>query len=434
MAFASVGSLGGVASKTADQGTFSNSITAGASVGDLVVVAIATDNFSASDGTTSDIASVTDSRSNTYSLGYAYTNGQGSNQNGATVAIYYSVLTTALQTNDLISANYSNASVHDASAMRVWRFTFSGTLAVEATNFAVADGAGCGSLNATTANIACLRVRAVAIESPTAAFATATASWTTMGSSNTSGGGGASNMGCSAEFIISTGTGSASNPGTQTAADNASVYVAFKEATGDVTVGLTGTSATASPQNVVPNTDKALSGQEGTSSIGILSVAIDKALSTQLLTASAGTLTPSIVVALVGTSATASPGTVTASVGGADVTVALTGQSMTISSGLLAPDILIIMSGQGITTTMGVLLPDTAKAMTGQEIASAIGSLTVSTATALSGQVLTPAAGSLAVAISKALDGQSISASIGTITVEGSAVIRALQLALLGVG
>ncbi len=392
MAFASVGSLGGVASKTANQATFSNSITAGASVGDLVVVAIATDNFWSGDATTTDISSITDARGNTYTLGYGYTNGQGASQAGASVAIYYSVLTTALQTNDLVTASFFNNTAHDASAMRVWRFTFTGGITIEATNFAVADAAGCGSLDATTANIECLRVRAVGIEGPTAAFATATGSWTSMGSSNTAGGSASSNMGCSAEFIISTGTGSASNPGTQNAADNASVYVAFK-ATSDVTVGLTGQVATMSLENFTKTSDKPLVGEAATVSPGLITPAPSVPLVGQSLIATPGTLATDIVVALVGQEMTASPGLVT--VAGTDVTIGLTGQVMTVSMGSLAPDTVIIMSGQGITTSMGVLVPASAKDLTGQEITS----------------------------------------SIGTISVEGAPEIaRALSLALLGVG
>jgi len=114
--------------------------------------------------------------------------------------------------------------------LSAWNYpiTPDATIVIEATNTLANDGADPGSLDATTANIACLRIRGIAGETNDTTALTVTSSWTAFTGNNTAGNPTASNMGVRGEFIISTGTGAASDP-TYVAADHASVYVAFKE-------------------------------------------------------------------------------------------------------------------------------------------------------------------------------------------------------------
>lgn len=234
MAFAEVASSRvGNSSKTANQASTTITVdNAEYTAGRLAVLAIAVDNNQTTDGDENAVTSISDTRSNTWVKAKAFTNGQGGAQSGATIELWYSELTTSIQNGDTVTINFSNSASRDASAKIMKAFTYGAgnTIAVEATNTLANDGADPGSLNATTANIECLRVRAIAAEGVPSAL-TITTNWTNLAESGwfgTTGGSGATNMACAAEWRISTGTSDASDP-TFAAVDCASVYVAFKE-------------------------------------------------------------------------------------------------------------------------------------------------------------------------------------------------------------
>jgi len=230
MAFSNFSGLSGFTDKTANQASTTvnhNNLTA---TENLVILLVAVDNNQTTDGDEGAVTSVTDTAGNVWSKAIEFCNGQGSAQAGATCSAWYFTTSNGTSALDTITVNFSNATSRDASVLGTFAFNYTpgNTVIVEATNFLANDGADPGSLNATTANIACLRLRAIAAETNSTIALTTTSGWTTIGSLTTSGGGATANMALRFEYIISTGTSAASDP-TYTAADCASVYIAFKE-------------------------------------------------------------------------------------------------------------------------------------------------------------------------------------------------------------
>jgi len=235
MAFASVGSLGTTANKTADQFLSTHTTTATAEAGNLVVVSFASDN----PGTTVDegvegneFVACTDSAGNTYTKALEWDfDGGSASQSGATVVIYFCKLTTELTSGGTISVQSANAFTHDASAFSVWEFTCSSTatIAVEATNHAVVISDVMADLDATTANIECLRIYADAAEANTTTGAPVATGFTDWGVTATTGGGSAANMGIRACHKISTGTSDICQPTNTLDCDHSTIYVALKE-------------------------------------------------------------------------------------------------------------------------------------------------------------------------------------------------------------
>lgn len=227
MAFASVGTLGTVGSITANQSSVVLTTTATLEAGNLGVIVIAVDNNQTTDGDEGAVSSVADSAGNTWTKAGEFCNGQGSAQAGATCSVWYCKVPVDLASGGTITANLTNNTSRDATAATAWEFTVQGTVAVEATNTLANDAADLGSLNATTTNIECLRIRAAALEGIITSV-TNTATWSNF-TLKSAGGAAAADMNAWAEFLISTATGAASDPTASASRDCASVYVAFKE-------------------------------------------------------------------------------------------------------------------------------------------------------------------------------------------------------------
>lgn len=232
MAIASVGSFGTFSSTSANQSSMAFVTSATLEVGNLAVLIIGLDNHQTTNGDEGAVSSITDAAGNTWTKADEFCNGNGSAQAGATCSIWYSKITSQLNSGATITINLTNNTSRDRTTATGWEYTITGNVAVEATNTLASDAtSNPGSLNATTANIECLRVRGHATEDSATNANTATASWTNFTQATASSGGAASSMRALGEFIISTATGAASNPtynGTINR-DHASVYVAFKE-------------------------------------------------------------------------------------------------------------------------------------------------------------------------------------------------------------
>lgn len=237
MAFASVGSAGSGSSKTANQSSTALTTSATIEAGNLAVLMIAVDNNASTDGDEGAVSSVTDSAGgNTWSKALEFCFADTASQAGSTCSVWYCVLATQLSSGGTVTANYTNNTSRDAMGWQIWEFTkgASTTVAVEATNTQASDGTDPASLDAITANIECLRIRAVSVEGASdgqqSNITTNTTSWTNIPRAGTTGGSATSNQTISGEFHISTGTGDASDPTYQIAGgDRASCYVAFKE-------------------------------------------------------------------------------------------------------------------------------------------------------------------------------------------------------------
>lgn len=235
MAFGDLGNTTTGTCTTANQASFST-VSLNLTLDSFYVLIIAVDNNQTTDGDEGAVTSVTDSGGvNVWSKAVEFCNGQGSAQAGATVSIWYSLITSVL-VGGTITANFSNSASRDKAAWTLREFSKGAgtTVAIEGTPGTLAnDGADPGSLDVTTANIACLRIRGIAAESnDTTALTTTDGTWTAFNGATTTGGGSAANQAVRAEFKISTATGAASNP-TLYAADCASAYAAFKEVAGD---------------------------------------------------------------------------------------------------------------------------------------------------------------------------------------------------------
>lgn len=233
MAFTDLGSIGATGATTNNQASLALTTTAACSAGELVVVAVADDNrLSGADADGSEVSGVADSGGNTWTKALGWANNEGGTQLGSSISLWYSVLTNAIANGGTITASFTSATLSDATALTARHFSYSGgSLAVEATNSISSDDSTDPlSLNATTANIECLRIRAIGIEAISEDLV-ATTNWTAWDSGNSAASGGGIEICVRVEHRISTGTGDASSPppaSWEPAGSSASVYVAFK--------------------------------------------------------------------------------------------------------------------------------------------------------------------------------------------------------------
>lgn len=197
-----------------------------AAVGTVVVAVVATDNTQTTDGNTSEVASITDPRSNTWTKAREFCNGQGFANAGATVAIFYCKVTTQIETSDTITVTLANT--HTAKCFSADLFTVSGTISVAGTADLANDGADPGSMTISSlASKEYLFVRGIASESNDASPYTATANYTQFSADQVADTGvSAASMSVHCEWRILTGTGDTSDP-TLFSADHASAYVAL---------------------------------------------------------------------------------------------------------------------------------------------------------------------------------------------------------------
>lgn len=231
MAFGSTAVLGTVANSTANQ--TSTTLTTGGttiSAGELLVIVVAVDNNATTDGDEGAVTSVT-AGVNNLTKAAEFTNGQGAAQAGATCSVWYSIIGTTTTSN--VVANFSNSTSRDKSVISGWRYTVTNSPLTLTTNTLAVDGGQPGSLDATTTNTECLRIRAIAGETNSTTALTATSGWTSWDAGNgvgwaSTGGGAAANIALRVEHRIVTGTNDASNP-SYASVDHASVYVAFQE-------------------------------------------------------------------------------------------------------------------------------------------------------------------------------------------------------------
>lgn len=239
MAFAFKGSGSATTdnNNTADQSSFvlTTSGTAGA-VGDLAVLTYGMDNNATVDGDENAVTGIVDSAGNVWAKAVEFTNSQGVAQAGNVCGIWYVTLTAALAIGATVTLSFSNAASRDAFAVNLTYFTMAAfsTAAVEGTpttlvNHLVAQG----SLDCTTSNIECLRVRSTASENSSTTVWTKTAAFDGLLTQAVAIVSGATSMGLRGEYDISTGTSQASAPtGGAGSVDHASVYAAFKEVAG----------------------------------------------------------------------------------------------------------------------------------------------------------------------------------------------------------
>jgi hypothetical protein len=217
----------------ADSETSANSLSAVAAtlaVGKVAFLMLACDNVATTDGNTNLVTSVDDDKGNSWTKLREYTNSRGSAAAGATVAMFYSVITVA---NPTITAHFASNIV--AKCFRVYSFTASsnpsisivGTPVDEATVNADVGSLTIGSL----ANAQHLWFRVIASETDTNGLSSVSSTFTQFsGALSGIGGSEKGHMALSGEFVIATATTKTSDPTLiDTTVDAADFFIAFDE-------------------------------------------------------------------------------------------------------------------------------------------------------------------------------------------------------------
>lgn len=176
-----------------------------------------------------------------------------------------------------------------------------------------------------------------------------------------------------------------------------SVFLIASAAGGDVTVGLTGVSATGA--------------------IGTLAVALAIGLSGLAATGAVGTHAPQNAVPITTVVATSAVGSVTAS--GGDATVALTGVSATGSVGSVASGSSPPLTGVSATSSVGTVGPGASVGVSGVSGTSAVGTVSPSTTLALSGVAASGSVGTVTRGTTVALSGVAATGAVGSVTPSG---------------
>lgn len=198
-----------------------------AQAGEIVILTIARDNPAA--GATNDSTAVSDTSGNTWTKVGEYS--QAAANAGATVAVWYSKLTTALTTASTITATFATA--RTAKAMFAHRFSAAGTVlsVLETKTLAVSGQPGSMTSSTFTGGGDYLYFRAIAGENKNTSTISPTAGWTATDFSLRDGGlfdfSGTSSMRASGEFIITSSSPVTSNP-TYNTGDHASLLITFK--------------------------------------------------------------------------------------------------------------------------------------------------------------------------------------------------------------
>lgn len=233
MAFSSVATIG-TGNSTVNDTSLLLTTTAACEVGSLVALIIALNNTQTTDGVTDEISSISDTNGNTWQrfTGAEYCNGQGGVDVGATVSVWYSIITTAMAVAAVITITLANSKAR--KCVSGWEFTLDAgsTVAIAGTLQTLANDAvdpGAMALSGLPSK-EYLFFRGTASETGDNTAVTVTTNYTLITRAEADTGVGAANEQMSAfgEFRILTGTGSTSNP-TYVSADHASVFFALEE-------------------------------------------------------------------------------------------------------------------------------------------------------------------------------------------------------------
>ncbi len=231
MAFGAVGGAG-LFQDTSAGTSITGTVTATIEAGNVALVVVALDNLGSSDGDNSEVTSVVDSSGvNVYTKLAEWTNANGSAGAGATVSLWYSILTNQLtSTVGTVTANFSGSPT--ASAMIVHEFTIGAgnVIQVAGSTSLSNDAADPGSMTLSSLPVVeYLFVRGIASESNNTATITTSGSYTSLGRTVANTGTSSTSIGARGEFRILTSSSSTSDP-TLFSADHANVFVALIEA------------------------------------------------------------------------------------------------------------------------------------------------------------------------------------------------------------
>jgi hypothetical protein len=234
----------GVSSNKSGATSFTLGSSAAASAGQLCIVAVAMDNVALTTGSgpTGQVTSLTDTKGNVYQRAYELTTSGGGANNGADIAVFWSIITTGWTSagaNNQWTANFS-ASV-TVKVMAAMVFTVGAGKKVALDGFAthVANtqiGATTITVN-NMENVEHLMIDYGAVETNSTGVPTQSG-WTSANGAATTGGGATANMCLIGMWSIqAASTSKSSTYATSTSGDFARVLLAFKEV--DVEASLT---------------------------------------------------------------------------------------------------------------------------------------------------------------------------------------------------
>jgi hypothetical protein len=385
--------LGGAGQAVANSANISMTTAAAARASNLVVVAVTCDNNGTTDADHSEVTGVTfDGTAMTKAV--EFTNGEALAQAGVTVSVWWlQIGGSDVSAGATVTATFAtNTTNGDANAIVAREFVVASgkTVSVEAVNSAATDAAITpASIDATTANIECLRVAAHAVESGPAAndqaddIRASNSTWSLWWTSGALVRASALAIGNTAVAIqveakISTGTGAASAPSNVLGAarDWASAYVAFRADTG---------------------TDF----EDG-----------------------AGSANVDVVSTATGESTSAQPGSANA-----DFAATATGASIADAAGAAVIDFAASAGGDGQTSLDGAANVDFSSAATGAPLFNGAGSANVDFSSAAVGESTSAQPGSANVDFSSAGIGESTNAQAGDANVDFSAAATGAPLA-----
>jgi hypothetical protein len=196
-------------------------------VGELVLLFAVLDNTGTTDADHSEVTSVTDSGSNTYTKLGEWTNGEGVAADGITVSLWMSRLTTQVViSSGSFTANFSNAITHKCLCAEAFSVA-AGTLSLAAPAERNATDASNGFGSVAFAGLSSkerLYFRALGKEAGSNTLLTPSTNFTVTNGTRSSAGG----ICIRGEFRINTSTGETSNPAMAVAGDTAGVFVALE--------------------------------------------------------------------------------------------------------------------------------------------------------------------------------------------------------------
>ena len=207
--------------------------------GVLVLAIFGIDNIgSGTDGDKGDITAVTDDWGHTFSKAIEFSNVQTGAASGATVSIWYCLITQAYLASTGITASFNGGTNVTAKTFLYHAFTVAPGNTIQVAGTTTLAGDGIDPANITLSGVASqeyLWIWACALEAPFTG-ATIPAGWTSLVELNTfntgtTGAGAASNMELLCGYQIATATSKSANVASGTTGDHAQVMVAFREIT-----------------------------------------------------------------------------------------------------------------------------------------------------------------------------------------------------------
>ena len=227
----SIGSLGSILSKSADQPSLVLTANAAAAVGTVVVILIAVDNAGTADGDQGAVTGISDQAGNSWQKVGEFANANGAAQAGAVISAWFSRITSQITVGQLITASFSTPTNRDASALTAWNFGVrsSGAVSVAAVATLANDNADPGAMNLSLPLGEALWIRGQAHEGPLEDTWVKTIAYDAIfDKQGTTGGTNNTNMTVAGEFRIFNGTSNPSDPAWTAAADEAAILFALR--------------------------------------------------------------------------------------------------------------------------------------------------------------------------------------------------------------